>query len=337
MRNSTMVVIGVIGLIGVGGAVARGQQAGRRGGGGAAPAVPDAPIGKTAFWTNEDIQARWQDNEAKKRNNSRLFNGPTNITANVRIVGDGDPAATHDTTADLWIMTAGTAVARTDGEIVDNNGTKSIRNGVQRTVHPGDMLYVPPGVPHHFTDIKGFRALLIRFDTIGLVPSQPAAQRGPAPTAEPGGRGRGAAAAQPPVPDLLTDKTMFWTNEDIQARWKDNEANKRINSRLYNGPANISGNVRIVLDNDPPATHQGTADLWIMTAGTAVARTDGEIVDKSIRNGVQRTVHPGDILYIPPDVPHHFTDLKGFRALLIRFDTVGWTQSRPAAAGAGGQ
>jgi mannose-6-phosphate isomerase-like protein (cupin superfamily) len=143
------------------------------------------------------------------------------------------------------------------------------------------------------------------------------------------------------VPDLPTDKTAFWPNEDIQARWKDNEANKRINSRLYNGPANISGNVRIVLDNDPPATHEGTADLWIMTTGTSVAKTDGEIVEnngtRSIRNGVQRTVHPGDILYVPPGVPHHFTDLKGFRALLIRFDTVGWVQSRPAAAGGAGQ
>ena len=55
MRNSTMVVIGVIGLFGVGGAVAHGRQGGGRG---AAQAVPDAPIGKTAFWTNEDIQAR---------------------------------------------------------------------------------------------------------------------------------------------------------------------------------------------------------------------------------------------------------------------------------------
>ena len=334
MRNSTMVVIGVIGLFGVGGAVAHGRQGGGRG---AAQAVPDAPIGKTAFWTNEDIQARWQENEAKKRNNSRLFNGPTNISANVRIVGDNDPAATHDTTADLWIVTAGTAVARTDGAI--DSGTKSIRNGVQRPVKPGDILYVPPGVPHHFTDLKGFRALLIRFDTIGLVPTQAAGQRGPAAAEPAGQRGRGAAAAQPPVPDLPTDKTAFWTNEDIQARWKDNEANRRINSRLYNGPANISANVRIVLDNDPPATHEGTADLWIVTAGTAVARTDGTIDSgtKSIRNGVQRPVKPGDILYVPPDVPHHFTDLKGFRALLIRFDTVGWVQSRPAAAGAGGQ
>jgi mannose-6-phosphate isomerase-like protein (cupin superfamily) len=297
------------------------------------------PTNKTAFWTNEDIQARWKDNEANKRINSRLFNGPTNISANVRIVLDGDPPATHETTADLWIVTAGTATARTDGEIVDSSGTKSIRNGVQRTVHPGDILYIPPGVPHHFTDIKGFRAWLMRFDTIGLVRTQPAPQ---AAAVAPAGRaGRGGAAAAPPVPDLPTNKTLFWTSADIQARWKDDEANKRINSRLYNGPANISGNVRIVLDGDAPATHEGTADLWLVTAGTAIARTDGEIVQSngtsSIRNGVQRTVHPGDLLYVPPGVPHHFTDMKGFRALLIRYDVVGWAQSQPAAQGRGAQ
>jgi mannose-6-phosphate isomerase-like protein (cupin superfamily) len=128
---------------------------------------------------------------------------------------------------------------------------------------------------------------------------------------------------------------MFWTSADIQARWKDNEAKKRINSRLYNGPANISMNVRIVLDGDPPVTHEDTADLWLVTEGTATARTDGELVQSngtsSIRNGVQRPVHPGDLLYVPPGVPHHFTDMKGFRAFLIRYDVVGWRQSQPAA------
>jgi mannose-6-phosphate isomerase-like protein (cupin superfamily) len=344
MRNITLVVIGVIGVFGLGGAVTHSQQAGRNGqppaqGRGAAAPVPDLPIGKTAFWTSEDIQARWKDNEANKRINSRLFNGPTNISANVRIVLPGDPPQAHETTADLWIVTEGTAIARTDGQIVDSSGTKSIRNGVQRAVSPGDIVYVPPGVPHHFTDMKGFRAWLMRFDTLGLVRTQPAP---PAPAAGRGTgaaaaapAGRGGAAAAPPVPDLPTDKTLFWTSADVQARWKDNEASRRINSRLYNGPANISMNVRIVLDGDPPATHEDTADLWLVTEGTATARTDGEIVQTNgtgtIRNGVQRPVHPGDLLYVPPGVPHHFTDMKGFRAFLIRYDVVGWKQSRPAA------
>jgi len=42
---------------------------------------------------------------------------------------------------------------------------KTMRNGTRRPVHAGDILYVPPGVPHHFVDVNGFRALLIRFAT----------------------------------------------------------------------------------------------------------------------------------------------------------------------------
>lgn len=254
----------------------------------------------------------------------------------------GDEPLIHETTADLWIVTEGTAVARTDGKVVDAQGAKSIGNGMQRTVRAGDVLYVPPGIPHYFTDMKGFRAWLMRFDTVGLVRTKPAA-----PPEAPAARGRGAAAAPaqpgaarggapaPPVPDLSTDKTMFWPAADLQARWKDNEVNKRINSRIYNGPANISANVRIVLPGDAPATHVDTADLWLVTEGEAVARTDGEIVQANgtsvIRNGVARPVHPGDLLYVPPGVPHHFTDMKGFRAWLIRYDVEGWAQRSPSA------
>jgi uncharacterized RmlC-like cupin family protein len=41
----------------------------------------------------------------------------------------------------------------------------------------GDILYVPPGVPHHFTDVKGFRTYLIRSDTLGVVKGQATAGR----------------------------------------------------------------------------------------------------------------------------------------------------------------
>jgi uncharacterized RmlC-like cupin family protein len=49
---------------------------------------------------------------------------------------------------------------------------------------------------------------------------------------------------------------------------------------------------------------------------------------------MMRTVHAGDLLYVPPGVPHHFTDMKGFRAWLIRYDVEGWSQSiQPAGRG----
>lgn len=324
MRTTFVAAVVVVGLVGLQGAAVQGQQAGQQGGRGrgAAAQVPNAPTDKTAFWSAEDIQGRWRENEALKRANSRLFNGPTdatiNWTTNIRIVLDNDPPLVHEGTADLWIVTAGTAVARTDGQMVGTGDTASIRNPVVRNVKAGDILYVPPGVPHHYTDIKGFRAYLIRFDVEGLAQTIPAAQK-------------------QPMPDLPKDKTAFWPAADVEARWKENEAQKRANSRLYNGPTNISGNVRIVLPNDPPLTHEATADLWIVTAGTAVARTDGQVAGSgdsaSISNAVTRNVKAGDILYVPPGIPHHFTEVKGFRAYLIRFDTLGVVRSQSTAAG----
>jgi mannose-6-phosphate isomerase-like protein (cupin superfamily) len=296
MRRHAIAAIGMVGMLGLAAPRPVGQAQG------AAAAVPDAPLDKTAFWTSDDVQARWRNNEAKAVANSRLFNGPTNISANVRIVLPNDPPQVHDITADLWIVTAGTATAETDGELVKAGDAASIRNGVRRTVRAGDVLYVPPGVPHHFVDVKGFRAFLIRFDTI---------RKGPP-----------AEVAAPAAP---TDKTAFWTDDDIQTRWKNNEAKNVSNSRLFNGPTNISANVRIVLPNDPPQIHETTADLWIITAGTATAVTEGRIVDvnssRSIENGVRRAVHAGDVMYVPPGVPHNFVDVRGFRAFLIRFDT----------------
>jgi mannose-6-phosphate isomerase-like protein (cupin superfamily) len=342
MRNRMRAAFAVMCVIGLCGTLTHGQQAGRggRGAGAAAPAVPKLATDKTMFWPAADIEARWKENEALKRNNSRLFDGPTNISANVRIVAGEDPPLVHETTADLWIVTAGTAVARTDGKLVKKGGTDSIDNATERMVRTGDVLYVPPGVAHHFTQMKGFRAWLMRFDTLGLVRTKPAPAaaggRGGEPAAGRGGRGGQAA---PPVPKLATDKTMFWPAADIEARWKENESLKRINSRIYDGPANISANVRVVLPGDPPQTHEGTADLWLVTAGEAVARTDGEIVEtngaRTIRNGMSRPVHAGDLLYVPPGVPHHFTDMKGFRAWLIRYDVEGWAQSsQPSGRGA---
>ena len=179
MRTHVLIAAVAAGLFGVYGANLSSQ--GRGGGGGAAP-VPSLSTDKTMFWSAADIQARWKENEALKRINSSIFNGPTNISANVRIVLPGDPPQTHETTADLWIVTEGTATARTDGLMIQTNGKPDIRNPTERPVHAGDVLYVPPGVPHHFTNIQGFRGWLIRFDTLGLVRTKPLTAQLPQPT-----------------------------------------------------------------------------------------------------------------------------------------------------------
>ena len=79
----------------------------------------------------------------------------------------------HAASADVWIVTAGTSIAVTGGELIeprkransDDEAGAAIRNGVEQSLQPGDVLYVPAGVPHGFRNVRGFRALLVRFDS----------------------------------------------------------------------------------------------------------------------------------------------------------------------------
>ena len=146
-----------------------------------------------------------------------------------------------------------------------------------------------------------------------------------------GPRAQTGAPAQPKI-TAPSDKAAYFANSDIQTTWKNLESRNVINKRVLEGGA-YSINVRIVTENLPPLVHSKSADVWIMTAGSGTAVTGGELVDPkhrgagddvagtSIRGGIEQPLHPGDILYVPPGVPHGFKDVKGFRAFLIRFDT----------------
>ena len=118
------------------------------------------------------MQSIWKDLEARQVINKRVLEGGTH-SINIRIVKEGDAPLVHAQSADVWVTTAGTAISITGGQLVDgrkrpnvdDEAGSSIRGGVERLLKPGDVLYVPPGVPHGFKEIKGFRAFLIRFDT----------------------------------------------------------------------------------------------------------------------------------------------------------------------------
>lgn len=169
MRTLISTVISTVVLFGVWGA-ARGR-AGQAG----SPAVqqaPPAPADKAAYFANADIQATWKDLEARQVINKRVLEGGA-YSINVRIVKEGDAPLVHAKSADVWLTTAGTATAITGGQLVDSKkrpnvddvAGSAIRGGIEQALKPGDVLYIPPGVPHGFKDVKGFRAFLIRFDT----------------------------------------------------------------------------------------------------------------------------------------------------------------------------
>jgi mannose-6-phosphate isomerase-like protein (cupin superfamily) len=172
MRTILFTAIGAVVLFGVWG-VAHG-----RGGRAAVPAAPQAAAAPTAakdkasYFTHSDIESTWKDLEARQVINKRVLDGGA-YSINIRIVKEGDAPLVHASSVDIWVTMEGSATAVTGGQLVDGKkrpnvddeaGT-AIRGGVEQALKPGDVLFVPAGVPHGFKDIKGFRAYLIRFDT----------------------------------------------------------------------------------------------------------------------------------------------------------------------------
>jgi mannose-6-phosphate isomerase-like protein (cupin superfamily) len=168
MRTLLFTVISSVVLLGVWEVAHGGSQTS----GAAARQASVAPTNKAAYFTNSDIQATWKELEAKQVINKRVLEGGTH-SINIRIVKEGDAPLVHANSADVWVMTAGTATAITGGQLVDpkkrpntdDEAGTEIRGGVEQPLKAGDVLYVPPGVPHGFKDVNGFRAFLIRFDT----------------------------------------------------------------------------------------------------------------------------------------------------------------------------
>lgn len=130
-----------------------------------------APTDKAAYFSHGDIENIWRDLEAKQVINKRVLEGGK-YSINIRIIKETSAPLVHSTSADVWVMEEGSAVAVTGGKLLDpkkrpngdDTAGSSIEGGTEQAFMPGDILYVPPGVPHGFKNIKGFRAYLIRFD-----------------------------------------------------------------------------------------------------------------------------------------------------------------------------
>jgi len=145
-------------------------------------------------------------------------------------------------------------------------------------------------------------------------------------------RGAQGANAQPAAPPAPTNKAAYFDSKDIHDIWKDEEARQVINKRVAEGGSH-SINIRIVLPTNAPLVHALSADTWVVMEGSATAVTGGELMEprknpnsddmsgSSIKGGVEQPLKAGDILYVPPGVPHGFKDIKGFRAYLIRYPT----------------
>jgi mannose-6-phosphate isomerase-like protein (cupin superfamily) len=143
----------VIGIIVVCSAVALGQtgggpagtpgQEGRGRGEGATAILQAAPTDRAVSMSIETPKGYYVDMDAKKRQTLRMLEGGR-YNVNIRRITNAETGLVHPNTADVWVVTEGAGMLTTGGRL--ENG--KITGGETHPIKPGDVEFIPAGVPH---------------------------------------------------------------------------------------------------------------------------------------------------------------------------------------------
>ena len=130
-----------------------------------------------------------------------------------------------------------------------------------------------------------------------------------------GGRQGGGPLTRHQAP---TDRALDFTLATLQAEYADMISQKRATTRLLEG-GTYSMNARYLVGSEPANVHKSIIEFYFVREGSATLVTGGTIVDNTIRGGVERLIKPGDVVFIPPGVPHNIRNTTGISYLNIHF------------------
>ena len=120
-----------------------------------------APEDKTVSIPLETLKGYYGDMDGKKLQTLRMLEGGR-YNVNIRRITAAETALVHPVTADVWVVTEGAAMLTTGGKL--ENG--KIVGGETHAIKPGDVEFIPAGVPHGVSGVTGSITWLnIRFDT----------------------------------------------------------------------------------------------------------------------------------------------------------------------------
>lgn len=132
----------------------------------------------------------------------------------------------------------------------------------------------------------------------------------------------------PPAPK---DRAMDVSNGVLDAAARELIAQKLITRRMIEG-GSFSVNVRHIAGSETALSHGRITEVWVVREGSGIVATGGTLVDptagavagdfsgKSIQGGVERTIKAGDIVFIPPGVPHGIKEATSITYLNIRWE-----------------
>lgn len=163
MRTRTRLITGLLVLAAFAGGIAVGAQVLVR---------QSAPTDRAVDFPVAEIDAIIREMDAEGRPTVRLLEGGA-YNVNIRRIRGGETALMHPRTTDVYVIREGSGTLVTGGRIVDEDGRPidgtrgaAIAGGDERVIGPGDLVFIPAGVPHGIRETDGITWFNIRFDTI---------------------------------------------------------------------------------------------------------------------------------------------------------------------------
>ena len=247
------------------------------------------------------------------------------------------PAESQEGASDVFFVEAGAGSILAGGELRGH----SIQGGQRYELQPGAMINIPPSTPYMLEAPNGLTLVQLRIN-VGMHPwSLVSTQQ----TTLAGTKGRPPEAV-PLSPDQ--GRVVYWSAESLQhahetlarkAAAGESVADPRelvpipaTRTHAYNFLHRITGK-----NGQPPGVefHTGNTDIYLVVGGSATLMTEGEIENREpipsrpgeergtlIKNGRGYKMQRGDVVNMPPQVPHQsLPDPGGFTYMLIKVNT----------------
>jgi mannose-6-phosphate isomerase-like protein (cupin superfamily) len=133
--------------------------------------APPAPKDRAVDLAGAELDAVAKDLFAKGLITRRMLEGGV-FSINVRHIRGAEAVLQHGRITEVWVVREGSGIVWTGGTLVgatagtgpgELRGT-AIQGGHERPIKAGDLVFIPPGVPHGIKSSDAITYLNIRFE-----------------------------------------------------------------------------------------------------------------------------------------------------------------------------
>ncbi len=134
--------------------------------------APPAPTNEAYAISLEALEVAADELAAAGISTRRMLEGGI-FSINVRHIEGAETALQHGRISEVWVVREGSGIVVTGGSLIDQTPSGSgpgeyrgtgIRGGEERFIQAGDLVFVPPGVPHGIRETDSITYLNIRFE-----------------------------------------------------------------------------------------------------------------------------------------------------------------------------